>query len=115
MTIYGGLTKAFAFKEGGKMTDKSGFNAVEVGLEIGPLQIQEAVKENPKKIVLNLTNVPYVDSPGIGELVYNYNSVKDHGSNLVLLNLTNKIRQLLVIAKLVTVFEIFDNEDQAVA
>ena len=77
--------------------------------------IQEIAKENPKKIVLNLNNVTYVDSPGIGELVFNYVYVKDQGSRLVLLNLTNKIRQLLVIAKLSTVFEIFDNEDRAVA
>jgi anti-sigma B factor antagonist len=77
--------------------------------------IQEVVKEKPKRIVLNLTNVTYVDSPGIGELVYNYSHVKEQGSNLVLLNLTKKIRQLLVIAKLVTVFEIFESEERAVA
>jgi anti-sigma B factor antagonist len=76
--------------------------------------IQEAVIGKPKRIVLNMGNVSYVDSPGIGELVYNYNHVKEQGSNLVLLNLTKRIRQLLVIAKLVTVFEIFDSEEMAV-
>ena len=77
--------------------------------------IQDAAKDYPKKIVLNLANVPYIDSPGIGELVYNYNYLTDQGISLVLLNPIKKIHQLLVIAKLVTVFETFDNENLAVA
>ena len=77
--------------------------------------VREAVKDNPKKIVLNLCNVSYVDSCGIGELVSSYTHVRSQGGNLVLLNLTKKIRELLVISKLITVFETFENEKLAVA
>ncbi len=77
--------------------------------------VQEAVKDKPKRIILNMCNVPYVDSAGIGELVDSYIHVRNQGSRLVLINLTKKIRQLLVIVKLITVFENFESEELAVA
>jgi len=67
------------------------------------------------KIVLNLGNVDYVDSSGIGELVSTYTTVTNAGGQLKLLNLTKKIEALLVITKLLTVFDVYDDEQTAIA
>ncbi|AEP11573.1 MULTISPECIES: STAS domain-containing protein [Chloracidobacterium] len=85
----------------------------------GSVQLREAVKsllENGNKnILLNLGDVSYVDSSGIGELVHSYTTVKNQQGQLKLLNLTKKIQDLLMITKLLTVFDTFDNEADAIA
>jgi anti-sigma B factor antagonist len=63
-----------------------------------------------KKILLNLGNISYIDSSGIGELVSAFTSVKNAGGELKLLNLTKKVHDLLQITKLYTVFDIWDSE-----
>ena len=68
-----------------------------------------------KKIVLNLTGVDSVDGSGIGELVRTYNTVAKAGKELKLLNLTKKLWELLVITKLLFVFQVYDSERDAVA
>jgi len=65
------------------------------------------------KILLNLASVKNVDSSGIGELIANYTTITRGGGQLKLLNLTEKIRDLLVITKLLTVFDAYDNEAEA--
>ncbi len=77
--------------------------------------ISDLLANGGKKVVLNLTDVNYVDSSGIGELVRTYTTVTKEGGELKLLNLTRKIRELLVITKLLTVFQVYDNEQAAVA
>lgn len=77
--------------------------------------IREAVQDGTKKLVLNLGKVRYIDSAGIGELISGYTHVKSHEGNLSLLNLTKKINNLLVIAKLISVFDIFEDEKSALA
>ena len=77
--------------------------------------VREVLKNGGKKIVLNLADVNYIDSSGIGELVSTYTTVTNHGGQLKLLNLTKKIQELLAITKLVTVFQIYDNEQAAVS
>jgi anti-sigma B factor antagonist len=72
--------------------------------------VRDLVQSGEKKIVLNLGGVTYIDSSGVGELVSTYTTVANHGGQLVLLNLTKKIRDLLAITKLLTVFEVFDSE-----
>jgi anti-sigma B factor antagonist len=67
-----------------------------------------------KKLILNLADVPYVDSAGLGEIVRCYTTVSREGGKLKLLNLTKKIQDLLAITKLLTVFETHDSEDEAV-
>ena len=67
-----------------------------------------------RKILLNLADVPYVDSAGLGEIVRCYTTVSKKGGKLKLLNLTAKIRDLLAITKLLTVFETYDSEADAV-
>ena len=76
-------------------------------------KLQELMKSGQKNILLNLGEVGYMDSSGIGELVYAYAHVSNQGGQLKLLNLTQKLNQLLAITKLLTVFECFQNEDQA--
>jgi anti-sigma B factor antagonist len=66
------------------------------------------------KLVLNLAEVPYVDSAGLGEIVRCYTTVSKKDGKLKLLNLTKKIQDLLAITKLLTVFETYESEDEAV-
>lgn len=71
------------------------------------------VDQGKKKILLNLNGVKNIDSSGIGELIANYTTVSRDGGQLKLLNLTEKIQNLLVITKLLTVFDSYDNEAEA--
>ncbi len=84
----------------------------------GSVILREAVKDllakGQKKILLNLGNVSYIDSSGIGELVSAFTSVRNQGGELKLLNLTKKVHDLLQITKLYTVFDIKDDEAAAV-
>jgi len=76
-------------------------------------KIRELVKSGQKNILLNMGDVSYMDSSGIGELVSAYTNVTNQGGQLKLLNLTKKLHELLAITKLLTVFESFENEAQA--
>ena len=71
--------------------------------------------EGKNKILLNLGGVGYIDSSGIGELVSSFTAVKKEGGTLKLLNLTQKIQDLLAITKLLTVFDTFDDEGSALS
>ncbi len=77
--------------------------------------IRDLVSKGQKRILLNLGDVTYIDSSGIGELVSAYTTVKNQGGELKLLNLTKKVHDLLQITKLYTVFDIKDDEGAAVA
>ena len=75
--------------------------------------IRKLVEEDKHKILLNLGGVKYIDSTGIGELIANYTTVSRKGGQLKLLNLTDRVQNLLVITKLLTVFDSYDNEADA--
>jgi anti-sigma B factor antagonist len=75
--------------------------------------IRTLVDQGKKKVLLNLGSVKYIDSSGIGELIANYTTLSRQGGELKLLNLTDKIQNLLVITKLLTVFDSYDNEAEA--
>ena len=77
--------------------------------------IRDETKENPGRIVLNMQNVTYVDSCGVGELVRCRTHVKNHGHDMVLLNPQERTIKLLLLTKLETVFDIFHDEALAVA
>jgi len=66
-----------------------------------------------KKILLNLANVTYIDSAGLGELTAAFTSVKNRGGELKLLNLTKRVHDLMQITKLYTVFDVYDDEKKA--
>lgn len=76
--------------------------------------IKDLLGKGQKKILLNLGNVTYIDSSGIGELVSAFTSVRNQGGELKLLNLTKKVHDLLQITKLYTVFDIRDDETAAI-
>ena len=77
--------------------------------------VHDAVAKGSKHILLNLENISYIDSSGIGELVSAFTSVKNSGGELKLLNLTKKVHDLLQITKLYTVFDVKDDEATAIA
>ena len=76
--------------------------------------LRELLGKGHKKILVNLGNVSYIDSSGIGELVSGFTSVTNQGGQLKLLNLTKRVQDLLQITKLYTVFEVFEDEAEAV-
>jgi anti-sigma B factor antagonist len=90
----------------GKMTGE--------GDEILKDKVHSLSLQGRKKIVLNLAGVPYIDSAGLGEIVRTYTTVSREGGSLKLLGLTKRITDLLSITKLLTVFETYDNEADAV-
>lgn len=75
--------------------------------------IRNLLARGEKKILLNLGDVTYIDSSGIGELVSSFTTTTNQGGQLKLLNLTKKVQDLLQITKLLTVFEVFNNETEA--
>jgi anti-sigma B factor antagonist len=77
--------------------------------------IRRLLGEGKKNILLNLGQVGYVDSSGIGELVSSFTAVNKEGGTLKLLNLTQKIQDLLAITKLLTVFDVYDSENEALS
>lgn len=77
-------------------------------------KVNSLMNQGQRKILLNLAEVPYVDSAGLGEIVRTYTTVSRQDGSLKLLNLTKRITDLLSITKLLTVFETFDSEDDAV-
>jgi anti-sigma B factor antagonist len=84
------------------------------GDEILKDKINSLVLQGRKQLVLNLADVPYIDSAGLGEVVRTYTTVKRQGGTMRLLNLTKRIEDLLSITKLLTVFETFDSEAEAI-
>jgi len=76
--------------------------------------IRDLVSNGQKKLLLNLAEVSYIDSSGIGEMVSGFTTVTNQGGQVKLLNLTKRVKDLLQITKLYTVFEVFDDEAAAV-
>ena len=76
-------------------------------------KIHSLIQQDRKRILLNLADVPYIDSAGLGEVVRTYTTVSRQGGQLKLVNLTKRITDLLSITKLLTVFETFDVEQDA--
>jgi anti-sigma B factor antagonist len=85
----------------------------------GCTQLRELVREQlgkgTKHLLLNLADVTYIDSSGIGELVSGFTTVSNQGGQLKLINLTKKVHDLLQITKLYTVFDVYDDEAKAVS
>jgi anti-sigma B factor antagonist len=84
----------------------------------GDLQIKDRIKDllsdGQRKILLNLGDVSYIDSAGLGALISTYATVKREGGQLKLVNLTKRVQDLLAITKLITVFDTFDSEKEAI-
>ena len=77
-------------------------------------RISHLLQSGSRKLLLNLEGVPYIDSAGLGEVVRTYTTVSRQGGQLKLVNLTKRITDLLMITKLLTVFETYDSEKAAI-
>jgi len=75
--------------------------------------IRHLLEEGKRKILLNLAGVGYIDSSGIGELVASFTAINKEDGQLKLLNLTQKLQDLLAITKLLTVFDVYESEEEA--
>ena len=100
--------------DGVTIVDLSGRITLGEGSVILRDTVRELIGKGNKKIVLNLGDVNYIDSSGIGELVSAFTTVRNQGGELKLLNLTKKVHDLLQITKLYTVFDVKDDEATAV-
>ncbi len=78
-------------------------------------KVQSLIQQGQKNILLDLSDVSYVDSAGLGELVQAYATTKNRGGALKLLSVTKRLKDLLVVTKLLTVFDTFDAESDAIA
>ena len=93
--------------------DLSGRITIGEGTLIIRDHIQKLLKAGDSKFLLNLSDVDYIDSSGLGELVTSFTTVRNSGGQLKLLNLTKRVQDLLQITKLLTVFEVFNSEAEA--
>jgi len=100
--------------DGVTVVDMSGRITLGEGSVILRDTVRDLLSKGSKKILLNLGDVTYIDSSGIGELVSAFTSVRNQGGELKLLNLTKKVHDLLQITKLYTVFDIKDDETTAI-
>ena len=100
--------------DGVTVLDLSGRITLGEGSVILRETVRDLLGKGNKKILLNLGDVSYIDSSGIGELVSAYTTVRKEGGELKLLNLTKKVNDLLQITKLYTVFDVKDDEASAV-
>jgi anti-sigma B factor antagonist len=94
--------------------DLKGKITLNEGDEVLKDKINSLIMQGKKKILLNLAEVPYIDSAGLGEIVRTYTTVSRQGGQLKLVNLTKRITDLLMITKLLTVFETFEVEQDAI-
>ena len=100
--------------DGVTIVDMSGRITLGEGSVVLRDTIRDLIAKGSKKILLNLADVTYIDSSGIGELVSAFTTSKNQGGELKLLNLTKKVHDLLQITKLYTVFDVKDDEANAV-
>ena len=109
------LTIASREVDGVTVLDLSG----RITLGEGSVQLREAIRDliskGQKRILLNMGDVSYIDSSGLGELVSAYTTSKNQGAALKLLSLTKKVKDVLQLTQLYTVFDIYDDEASAIA
>jgi anti-sigma B factor antagonist len=94
--------------------DLSGKLTIGEGDELIKDKINSLIQQGKRKLILNLEGVPYVDSAGLGEIVSTYTTVSRQGGQLKLVHLTKRIEELMAITKLLTVFETYESEQEAV-
>ncbi len=91
--------------------------AIRIGTDAVALRnsVRLLIDEGKSKILLNLSGVSQIDSSGLGELIASHIALNDKGGAIKLVNLTDRVREVMIITKLVTVFDIYDDEQEAVA
>lgn len=99
--------------DGVTVLDLKGKMTLGEGDELLKDKVNSLMNQGRTKILLNLEGVPYIDSAGLGEIVRTYTTVSRQSGTMKLVNLTKRITDLLAITKLLTVFETYDNESEA--
>ena len=91
--------------------------AIRIGTDAVALRnsVRLLIDEGKSKILLNLSGVSQIDSSGLGELIASHIALNEKGGAIKLVNLTDRVREVMIITKLVTVFDIYDDEEEAVA
>lgn len=102
-------------KDGVLILDLKGKILIGDGIDELRDAINSANEEKETRVLLNFADVPYLDSTGLGEVVRSYTSIKKEGGTVKIVNLTNKVKDLLSVTKLLTVFDTFEDEDKATA
>ena len=100
--------------DGVTILDLKGKMTLGEGDELLKDKINSLIQQDRKKLLLNLEGVPYIDSAGLGEIVRTYTSISRQNGRLKLLNVSKRIQDLLVITKLITIFDSYDGEAEAV-
>jgi anti-sigma B factor antagonist len=108
------MKAAVRYAEGITVVDLSGRIKLGEGSSILRDTVKELLAKGQKNILLNLADISYIDSSGIGELVAAFTSVRNQGGEMKLLHLTRKVQDLLQITKLYTVFDVKDDEAAAI-
>jgi anti-sigma B factor antagonist len=98
-----------------KILDFSGQITLGEGTKTTRETVRSVLEQGGKKMILNLAEVNYIDSAGIGELVSAFTSVTNKGGQLKLVHLTKRIKELMTITKLLTVFQVYEDEQAAIA
>ena len=99
--------------DGVTVLDLKGKMTLGEGDELLKDKVNSLMNQGRTKILLNLEGVPYIDSAGLGEIVRTYTTVSRQGGTMKLVNLTKRITDLLAITKLLTVFETYESEPEA--
>lgn len=99
--------------DGVVILDLSGRITIGEGTLVLRNRIEKLVRESRNRLLLNLANVDYIDSSGLGEIVRSYTTVRNAEGDLKLLSLTTRVRDLMQITKLLTVFDVFERESEA--
>lgn len=99
--------------DGVVILDLSGRVTIGEGTLVLRNRIEQLLERDQNKLLLNLADVDYIDSSGLGEIVRSYTTVRNASGDLKLLNLTKRVRDLLQITKLLTVFDVFEREAEA--
>lgn len=100
--------------DGVTILDASGRITMGEGSVVLRNRVRQELDSGEQQIIINLADVSYVDSSGLGELISAFTTAKNRGVTLKLLNLTKRIHELMQITKLYTVFDVYDSEDAAV-
>jgi anti-sigma B factor antagonist len=110
------MALSFEAKKVGGVNVLTPAGKIVIGEEVTALRekIKDLLKAGEKNILLNMAGVSYVDSTGIGALVGSFTTIRSQGGQMKLANLVDKVQDILVVTKLLTVFDVFKNEEEAI-
>jgi anti-sigma B factor antagonist len=106
------MAVTFETKKLGDVTVLSPQGKIVIGDEVAALRekIKELLEAGNKNILINMANVTYIDSTGVGALVGSFTSIRNQGGQMKLANLGQRVRDILLVTKLLTVFDVYDSE-----